>query len=83
MYGHHHDIQQTSVTHLDGPKSAWAIGCLKDMNAEANKWLGNRQVNWGHAFSIVDYYDKGMFTVSVINILYGRMSLWGELIDGN
>jgi|TARA_Y100000310_G_scaffold16397_1_gene16357 hypothetical protein len=83
MYGHHHDIQQTSVTHLDGPKSAWAIGCLKDMNAEANKWLGNRQVNWGHAFSIVDYYDKGMFTVSVINILNGRMSLWGELIDGN
>jgi hypothetical protein len=31
MYGHHHDIQQSSVTHIDGVKSAWSIGCLKDM----------------------------------------------------
>jgi len=35
MYGHHHDIQQSSVTHIDGVKSAWSIGCLKDMGSEA------------------------------------------------
>ena len=25
MYGHHHDLQQSSVTHMDGVKSAWSI----------------------------------------------------------
>jgi hypothetical protein len=45
MYGHHHDLQQSSVTHLDGVKSAWSIGCLKDMTSEKNAWLGNRQHN--------------------------------------
>jgi hypothetical protein len=49
MYGHHHDLQQSSVTHLDGVKSAWSLGCLKDMAADKNSWLGNRQHNWAHA----------------------------------
>ena len=39
MYGHHHDLQQASVTHMDGVKSAWSIGCLKDMSEEQNEWL--------------------------------------------
>ena len=43
MYGHHHDLQQSSVTHMDGVKSAWSIGCLKDMTDEKNSWLGNRK----------------------------------------
>ena len=82
MYGHHHDLQQSSVTHLDGVKSAWSIGCLKDMTSEQNKWLGGRQHNWSHAFAVVDYFDKGLFTVHVINIIEGRTSLWGKLIEG-
>ena len=82
VYGHHHDIQQSSVTHLDGSKSAWAIGCLKDMTGEKNKWLGNRQHNWSHGFAIVDYYNKGAFTVHVVNIANGYTSLWGEVLKG-
>ena len=83
MYGHHHDIQQSSVTHLDGAKSAWSIGCLKDMKTEKNEWLGGRQHNWSHAFAIVDFYDKsGKFTVHLIQIIDGKTSLWGELIKG-
>ena len=82
MYGHHHDLQQSSVTHLDGVKSAWSIGCLKDMTSEQNRWLGGRQHNWSHAFAVVDYFDKGLFTVHVINIIEGRTSLWGKLIEG-
>ena len=39
MYGHHHDLQQASVTHMDGVKSAWSIGCLKDMSEEQNEWV--------------------------------------------
>ena len=83
MYGHHHDLQQASVTHMDGVKSAWSIGCLKDMSAEENLWLGGRPNNWSHAFSIVDFFESGYFTVHVIQIIKGKTSLWGEIIDGN
>ena len=83
MYGHHHDLQQISVTHEDGPKSAWSIGCLKDMSSEANTWLKGRNVNWAHAFAIVDFMRGGNFTVHIIQIIKGKTSLWGEEIDGN
>jgi predicted phosphodiesterase len=84
MYGHWHDLQQMSVTHMDGPKAAWSIGCLKNMEAEANEWLSNRKINWAHAFAIVDFYDKaGNFTVDVVQIIDGKCSIWGELLDGN
>ena len=83
MYGHWHDIQQMSATHLDGPKSAWSIGCLKDMSDEANSWLQGRSINWAHAFAIVDFYRGGLFTVHIIQIINGRTSLWGEVIAGN
>ena len=82
MYGHHHDLQQATVTHLEGCKSAWSIGCLKNMSDESNKWLGNRSHNWAHAFAVVDYYRGGFFTVHVVQIINGRTSLWGELITG-
>ena len=83
IYGHHHDLQQSSVTHMDGVKSAWSIGCLKDMSNEANAWLGNRKHNWGHAFAIVDFFEKGYFTVHVMQIINGRTCLYGKVIDGN
>ena len=83
MYGHWHDLQQMSVTHKDGPKSAWSVGCLKDMKEEANSWLGGRPINWAHAFAIVDFFKGGLFTVHIIQIINGKTSLWGELIDGN
>ena len=82
MYGHHHDIQQSSITHIDGPKSAWSIGCLKNMSDEENEWLGGRKINWSHAFAIVDFFTRGHFTVHVIQIIDGKTSLWGELING-
>ena len=82
MYGHWHDLQQMSATHMDGAKSAWSIGCLKDMSADKNEWLSNRRINWAHAFAIVDFYQGGHFTVHIIQIIKGKTSLWGELIEG-
>ena len=82
MYGHWHDLQQSSITHVDGTKSAWSIGCLKDMSSSKNKWLKNRQHNWGHAFAVVDFIRGGYFTVHVVQIVNGKTSLWGELIEG-
>ena len=83
MYGHYHDLQQASVTHMDGPKSAWSIGCLKDMSDDSNEFLGNRRTNWSHAFAIVDFFNNGYFTVHILQIINGVTSLWGEVIDGN
>jgi predicted phosphodiesterase len=83
MYGHWHDLQQHSATHMDGPKSAWSIGCLKDMSSEANLWLDGRRINWAHAFAIIDFYGKGLFTVNVVQIIDGKCSIRGQLIDGN
>ena len=82
MYGHHHSLQQDSVTHMDGPKSAWSIGCLKNMSEGKNTWLGGRQHKWAHAFAVVDFYSKGHFTVHIVQIIDGKASLWGELIKG-
>ena len=82
MYGHWHDLQQMSATHEDGPKSAWSIGCLKDMSEDKNTWLGGRPINWAHAFAIVDFFKGGLFTVHIIQIINGKTSLWGELIEG-
>ena len=52
------------------------------MSHESNQWLGHRKINWAHAFAVVDYFDKGLFTVHVINIIEGKTSLWGKLIEG-
>ncbi len=82
MYGHWHDLQQMSATHMDGPKSAWSIGCLKDMGPGSNEWLANRRINWAHAFAIVDFFKNGYFTVHIIQIIDGETCLWGEIIKG-
>lgn len=83
MYGHHHDVQEASITHVDGAKSAWSIGCGKGLNHDSsNQFLGRRNHNWGHAFAVVDFWDGGYFTVHVIRVINGKCSLWGEVIDG-
>ena len=83
IYGHHHSLQQDSVTYMDGPKSAWSLGCLKDMSSEKNAWLGGRQHKWAHAFAIVDFYKAGKFTVDIVQIIDGKAAVWGKLLDGN
>ena len=82
IYGHTHDVQMHSATMLGGQVSAISLGCLKDMTVEANAWLGGREHNWSHAFAIVDFFKGGLFTVHVIQIINGKTSLWGELIEG-
>jgi len=83
MYGHHHDVQMASVTNMDGVKSAYSIGCLKDMSSDKNAWLNNKKHNWQHAFAIVDFYDEGRFTVDIVQIIEGKAMVWGNLMDGN
>jgi hypothetical protein len=53
------------------------------MSSDENAWLGGRYHNWSHAFAVVDFYSKGLFTVHLVQIINGKTALWGELIDGN
>lgn len=80
MYGHTHDLQRFSKTDLGGTKSAWSMGCLKDMSPEKNRWLKGRLHNWNHAFAIIDWFKNGDFKVEVVEIIDGKTTLWGNLI---
>jgi len=82
MYGHLHGVQMMSSTTLEGPLEAWCIGCLKDMSSSKNKFLKGRPHNWAHAFAIVDYYKGGRFTVTLIKIVDGKTTIFGEEIKG-
>jgi predicted phosphodiesterase len=82
IYGHTHDIQRHTLTKLDsGTIGAWAMGCLKDMSAERNKWLRGRLHNWNHAVGIVDWFSNGNFKVEVVEIVDGTTSIWGKVIN--
>ena len=83
IYGHTHDFQRFTDTKWGGTISAWSMGCLKDMSSEANEWLRGNLHNWNHGFAIVDWFSNGDFKVEVVEIINGRTSLWGKLIDGN
>jgi hypothetical protein len=52
------------------------------MDHENNRWLKGRLHNWGHAFAIIDWFDNGEFKVEVVEIIDGKTTVWGELIDG-
>jgi|TARA_Y100000034_G_C6897201_1_gene413941 predicted phosphodiesterase len=83
IYGHVHDVQRSGVTHVDGPHHAFSLGCLKNMSMESNIWLKGRQVNWAHAFAIMDFFDNGNFRIDVVDIHKGKTFVWGQAIDGN
>lgn len=83
VYAHWHDIQVHSVKHVEGRKAAWAVGCIKRLDDEANEWNQRRKHNWGQAVCYVDFWAGGDFSVHLCEIIDGKMTLFNELIDGN
>jgi len=83
VYAHLHDVQRSSVTHIDGTHASYSLGCLKDMSSEKNKWLKGRNHNWSHAFGIVDWFKNGSFRLDVVDITDGKTFIWGKEINGN
>lgn len=85
VYGHHHDLQIRHVSHADGPKCAYSLGCLKKLDDGSNQWLGRRPTNWAHFCAVVDFYDGGRFSIHPVPIIFGKCTLLGrnEVIDGN
>ncbi len=86
LYGHTHDLQRHTITRYneDGqqaPIQALSLGCLKDMSREVNTFCKSL-VNWSHAFAVIDFYKDRNFKIEVVEIINGRTSLWGEVING-
>ncbi len=84
VYGHWHDYQCCHQTHVDGPKGAYSLGCLKRVSPDDNEWLEHRPVNWAHMFGVIDFYRNGLFSIHPITIINGRCTLVGvdTVIDG-
>ena len=82
VYGHTHDLQRHTKTFAGGTISSWSLGCLKDIENDED-WLGGRLTNWNHAFAIIDWFKDGIYKVEIVEIIKGKTTLWGELIDGN
>ena len=81
MYGHTHDLQRFTKTSNGGTISSWSLGCLKDIESDED-WLGGKLTNWNHAFAIIDWFRGGNFKIEIVEIIKGKTSLWGQLIDG-
>ena len=82
-YAHFHDVSRASTATLKGVHAGFCLGCLKKMDNRSNQWLKGKGVNWGHAFSIVDWYKNGNFRLDLVDITAGRTTVWGREIDGN
>jgi len=86
LYGHCHDLQRHTITRYteDGkhsPIMALSLGCLKDCSREVNTFCKSL-VNWSHAFAVVDFFPDGNFKIEVVEIINGRTTLWGEILEG-
>jgi hypothetical protein len=82
MYGHTHDLQRYTHTNLDGTRSSWSLGCLKNIEHDED-WLEGKLTNWNHAFAIIDFFENDDFKVEVVEIIGGRTTVWGEYFNGN
>ncbi len=77
IYGHTHDSMKSVVTHLNGAKMAYSMGCLCKMEKE---FLKNRQTNWTHNVGILDIFNDGNFNLNVLTIIDGKTTINGKVI---
>tara|TARA_R100000278_G_scaffold88739_1_gene67705 strand:+ start:1348 stop:2109 length:762 start_codon:yes stop_codon:yes gene_type:complete len=79
IYGHTHDSQKSTITHISGSHMAYSMGCLTDMTKD---YLKGRPTNWSHNVGLVDIFDDGNFNLVVLNIVDGITSYAGKVIRG-
>ena len=58
--------------------------CIADEDIEEDEdWLSGRLTNWNHAFAVIDFFSNGDYKVEVVEIIDGKTTLWGEVLDGS
>jgi hypothetical protein len=78
MFGHYHSVGYARVSHIDGPKAAWNMGCLCLLKKD---FLKGRPVSWGHALGIVRVEPSGKFHVTVCDIFDGVSYIEGKRVE--
>lgn len=77
LYGHLHSTQLHKISTLDGDRGAWCIGCLAKLE---KRFLKGRPTSWSHAFAIVHIYGNNDFQVELLDIVGGKVNVWGNLV---
>lgn len=83
LYAHQHDVQRVSISHADGYRAAFCIGCLKKNDRKSNVWLKGKKTNWGTACAVIDFFTNGDYRCDIVDITAGRTTMWGKEINGN
>jgi len=78
IYGHTHDSQKSTITHISGSHMAYSMGCLTDMTKD---YLKGRPTNWSHNVGIVDILNNGNFNLVVLDITDGVTTYNGKIIS--
>jgi len=80
-YGHTHDIQIYTETHVDDPRSyhtGQSIGCLCKKSPDYLKGLANR---WSNAFGIMYVREGGDYNLYVPVIIKGRFTFANKVFS--
>ena len=75
-------FSRISISHHEGFRAAFCIGCLKKMDQKSNMWLRGRKTNWGSACAVIDFEKNGNFRCDIVDITAGKTTMWGKVIDG-
>lgn len=78
IYGHTHDSQKATITHISGSHMAYSMGCLTDMSKD---YLKGRPTNWTHNVAILDIFEDNNFNLVVLDIVDGVTSYGGKVIS--
>ena len=78
IYGHTHDSQKATITHISGSHMAYSMGCLTDMTKD---YLKGRPTNWTHNVAILDIFEDNNFNLVVLDIVDGVTSYGGKVIS--
>jgi hypothetical protein len=79
IYGHCHEVQVHSITNMNGICRAWAIGCLRTLEAP---FMRGRANSWSHAIAIVFTRPNGNFNVFIVDIINGQATWEGKTYTG-
>ena len=78
IYGHTHNSQKSTITHISGSHMAYSMGCLTDMTKD---YLKGRPTNWSHNVGLVDILNNGNFNLVVLDINDGITTYNGKIIS--
>jgi hypothetical protein len=75
IYAHVHECQSFSMNNMNGMSRAWAIGCLRSLDAPFMKGRAN---SWSHAIGVLEVRKNGNFNMYTVDIINGEATYNGK-----